>query len=86
MKKFKTPKILTEFKEFITRGNVMGLAVGMIIGSAFTGIEPSVHWDMVLIQRPEYGGGEIWFDDVLIRKDGRFVLDELQCLNPENLK
>lgn len=38
MKKFKTPKIFTEFKEFITRGNVMGLAVGMIIGAAFTAI------------------------------------------------
>ena len=35
---------------------------------------------------PECGGGEIWFDDVLIRKDGRFVLPELECLNPENLK
>jgi aminopeptidase len=45
----------------------------------------SVHWDMVLIQRPEYGGGEIYFDDVLIRKDGRFVLPELDRLNPENL-
>jgi aminopeptidase len=39
-----------------------------------------------MIQRPEYGGGEIWFDDVLIRKDGLFVLPELECLNPENLK
>ncbi|MGG1517310.1 aminopeptidase [Paenibacillus oryzisoli] len=46
----------------------------------------SVHWDMVLIQRPEYGGGEIYFDDVLIRKDGRFVIPELEQLNPENLK
>ncbi|NEW06589.1 aminopeptidase [Paenibacillus sp. SYP-B3998] len=45
----------------------------------------SVHWDMVLIQRPEYGGGEIYFDDVLIRKDGRFVIAELEKLNPENL-
>jgi aminopeptidase len=45
----------------------------------------SVHWDMVLIQRPEYGGGEIYFDDVLIRKDGRFVIPELEPLNPENL-
>ena len=35
---------------------------------------------------PEYGGGEIWFDGKLIRKDGRFVLKELECLNPENLK
>lgn len=45
-----------------------------------------VHWDLVCIQRPEYGGGEIYFDDVLIRKDGRFVLPELEKLNPENLK
>lgn len=41
----------------------------------------SIHWDLVLIQRPEYGGGEIYFDDVLIRKDGKFVLDELKQLN-----
>lgn len=49
------------------------------------GNKSAVHWDLVLIQRPEYGGGEIWFDDVLIRKDGIFVPEELQCLNPENL-
>ena len=41
---------------------------------------------MVLIMTPEWGGGEIWFDGTLIRKDGRFVPEELQCLNPENLK
>lgn len=45
-----------------------------------------IHWDMVSIQRPEYGGGEIWFDDVLIRKDGLFVHTALLGLNPENLK
>lgn len=49
------------------------------------GNQSAVHWDLVLIQTPEYGGGEIFFDDVLIRKDGRFVIDELLCLNPENL-
>ena len=49
------------------------------------GNKSSIHWDIVNIQRPEYGGGEIWFDDVLIRKDGMFVIDELKCLNPENL-
>jgi len=53
---------------------------------AYNGNNSSVHWDLVCIQRPEYGGGEIWFDDVLIRKDGRFVLPELEGLNPENLK
>ena len=50
------------------------------------GNKSAVHWDLVYIQRPEYGGGEIWFDDVLIRKDGVFVVEELRCLNPENLK
>ena len=49
-------------------------------------VKSSIHWDMVLMQTPEAGGGEIWFDDRLIRKDGRFVLPELQPLNPENLK
>ena len=50
------------------------------------GNKSAVHWDMVLIQRPEWGGGEIWFDGKLIRKDGKFVLKELFPLNPENLK
>lgn len=49
------------------------------------GNKSSVHWDLVLIQTAEYGGGEIYFDDVLIRKDGIFVIDELKGLNPENL-
>ncbi len=49
------------------------------------GNRSSIHWDIVNIQRPEFGGGEIWFDDVLIRKDGEFVLEELLPLNPENL-
>ena len=50
------------------------------------GNKSSVHWDLVLIQTPEKGGGEIWFDDVLVRKDGLFVLDALQGLNPDQLK
>jgi aminopeptidase len=45
----------------------------------------AIHWDTVLIQRPEYGGGEIYFDGVLIRKDGLFVLPELLALNPDQL-
>jgi aminopeptidase len=58
-------------------------------GQAYTetdnGNRSQVHWDIVCIQTPEYGGGEIYFDDILIRKDGRFVLPQLQDLNPENL-
>ena len=46
----------------------------------------ALHWDLVLMMSPEKGGGEIWFDDRLIRKDGVFVVPELYCLNPENLK
>lgn len=41
----------------------------------------AVHWDLVNIQRPEYGGGEIFFDGELIRKDGQFVPDDLRSLN-----
>ena len=46
------------------------------------GNKSQVHWDMVCIQRPEYGGGEIWFDGKLIRKDGVFVPKTLHKLNP----
>lgn len=49
------------------------------------GNKSALHWDLVLIQRPEWGGGEIWFDNRLIRKDGRFVIPELESLNPEQL-
>ena len=49
--------------------------------NAYNGNDSAIHWDMVLIQRADYGGGEIYFDDVLIRKDGLFVLPELKKLN-----
>lgn len=53
---------------------------------ADNGNRSAVHWDMVLIQRPEWGGGEVWFDGELIRKDGLFLPKDLKPLNPENLK
>lgn len=62
------------------------LTPGCAYEDAFNGNKSAVHWDLVMIQRPEHGGGEIWFDDVLIRKDGLFVLPELECLNPDQLK
>ena len=52
---------------------------------ADNGVRSSVHWDMVMIQTPEHGGGEISFDGILIRKDGQFIHPELEGLNPENL-
>jgi aminopeptidase len=50
------------------------------------GNKSAIHWDMVLIQRKEWGGGEVWFDGELIRKDGIFLTKELKPLNPQNLK
>ncbi|OYD08969.1 aminopeptidase [Paludifilum halophilum] len=50
------------------------------------GNQSAIHWDIVCIQRPDYGGGEIYFDGELVRKDGLFVAEDLIPLNPENLK
>ena len=61
------------------------LTPGRAYEEADNGNRSSVHWDLVLIQTPEWGGGKIWFDGVLVRRDGRFVTSELQGLNPENL-
>ena len=54
---------------------------GKCYDDAPNGNDSAIHWDMVLIQRKEFGGGEIYFDDVLIRKDGLFVIKELEHLN-----
>ena len=47
------------------------------------GNRSQIHWDMVCIQRSDYGGGEVWFDGKLIRRDGLFTLPELKSLNPD---
>jgi len=62
------------------------LAVGRAYDECDNGNRSAIHWDLVLIQRPEWGGGEVWFDGELIRKDGKFVPRDLQKLNPENLR
>lgn len=58
---------------------------GQALEESDNGNKSAIHWDIVNIQTPEYGGGEIYFDDILIRKDGKFVLLDLAGLNPENL-
>ena len=63
----------------------------MAIGNSYedetnNGNKSAIHWDLVQMQDAEHGGGEIFFDDVLVRKNGRFVLPELIGLNPEKLK
>lgn len=83
------PYILSPMNETLFDEKIAGsihFTPGSAYDEAFNGNRSAVHWDLVMIQRPEYGGGEIWFDDHLIRKDGLFVVPELQPLNPENLK
>lgn len=81
------PYILTPMKNTLFDEKIMGsfhFTPGNCYEDADNGNKSVIHWDLVTIQRPEYGGGEIYFDDVLIRKDGLFVVPELLCLNPEN--
>jgi aminopeptidase len=59
---------------------------GACYDEASNGNKSAIHWDLVMRQTPEAGGGEMWFDDKLIRKNGQFVAKELRGLNPENLK
>lgn len=59
---------------------------GCCYDDCYNGNVSAIHWDLVFIQTKEYGGGEIYIDDELIRKDGLFIPSDLQCLNPENLK
>ena len=54
---------------------------GQAYDEASNGNKSKVHWDMVSIQRSDYGGGEIWFDGKLVRKDGKFLPKGLQKLN-----
>lgn len=66
-------------------GGSLHVALGQAYEDADNGNRSSIHWDLVLIQTPKWGGGEVYFDEVLVRKDGIFVLPELEELNPENL-
>lgn len=82
------PYITKPMKDTLFDEKIMGsfhFTPGACYDEAPNGNKSTIHWDLVCIQTKEYGGGEMYFDDVLIRKDGIFVIDELKCLNPENL-
>lgn len=83
------PYILDPMQDILFDEKICGsihFTPGSCYDDAYNGNTSAIHWDLVQIQRPEYGGGEIYFDGVLVRKDGRFVVPQLECLNPENLK
>jgi aminopeptidase len=82
------PYITTPMKDTLFDEKIKGsfhFTPGNSYDDAFNGNRSAIHWDLVCIQTTEYGGGEIWFDNRLIRKDGSFIIPELQGLNPENL-
>lgn len=82
------PHILEPMRDILFDEKIAGsfhFTPGQAYEEADNGNRSQVHWDMVQIQRPEYGGGEIWFDGELVRKDGLFIPEALQKLNPDYL-
>ena len=83
------PYILKPMKDILFDEKIAGsfhFTPGQAYEETDNGNRSSIHWDLIVIQRPEYGGGEIYFDEVLIRKDGMFVHPDLLGLNPDGLK
>ncbi len=82
------PSIERAMKDILFDEKIAGslhFTPGQAYEEADNGNRSEVHWDLVLIQRPEAGGGTISFDGEVIRRDGLFVVDDLAGLNPEAL-
>ncbi len=82
------PYIINPMKDILFDEKIRGsfhFTPGNCYDDAPNGNVSSIHWDLVCIQTPEFGGGEMYFDDKLVRKDGLFVIDALKCLNPDRL-
>src|SRR3954454_15994038 len=80
------PRILRPMRDILFDEKIAGsfhLTPGNAYDEADNGNRSKIHWDLVQIQRPEYGGGTIAFDGEPIRVDGRFLPRELQVLDPE---
>ena len=83
------PYILDPMRDILFDEKIAGsfhFTPGQAYEEADNGNRSQVHWDMVNIQRPDYGGGEIFFDGKLIRKDGDFLPKNLQSLNRSAFK
>jgi len=82
------PHILHPMRDILFDEKISGsfhFTPGQAYEMADNGNSSQIHWDMVNIQREDYGGGTIHFDGKLIRENGRFVPKALQALNPERL-
>jgi len=82
------PHILTPMKDILFDEKIAGslhFTPGRAYEEADNTNRSEIHWDLVLIQRPEYGGGTVAFDGEVIRRDGLFVPEDLVALNPEHL-
>jgi aminopeptidase len=82
------PYITFPMKDILFDEKIAGsfhLTPGKAYDEADNGNRSQIHWDMVMIQTEKYGGGDIYFDDRLVRHNGLFVLPELQGLNPDSL-
>jgi aminopeptidase len=78
------PRVLHPMRDILFDEKIAGsfhFTPGQAYEEADNGNRSQVHWDMVNIQRPEYGGGEIYFDGKLIRRDGKFLPKQLKSLN-----
>jgi aminopeptidase len=78
------PRVLHPMRDILFDEKIAGsfhLTPGQAYEEADNGNRSQVHWDMVSIQRPEYGGGEIYFDGKLIRSEGKFLPKQLRSLN-----
>jgi aminopeptidase len=83
------PHVLHPMRDILFDEKIAGslhLTPGQAYEEADNGNRSQVHWDMVSIQRPDYGGGEIYFDGKLIRRDGEFVPKQLRSLNRDHLR
>lgn len=82
------PHILQPMRDILFDEKIAGsfhFTPGQAYEEADNGNRSQVHWDMVNIQRPEFGGGEIRFDGKVIRRDGLFLPPALRKLNPQAL-
>jgi aminopeptidase len=82
------PHVLQPMRDILFDEKIAGsfhLTPGQAYEEADNGNRSQIHWDMVNIQRPDYGGGEIYFDGKLIRRDGEFLPKQLRSLNRNHL-